>query len=211
MLIPAFMGFGETGALAVPTYIAGPGASSVASLVLGGAPIEVGDIVVFGGGNSSATTRAPVAPLTDTLGESKAGTSMFMGVGIGVLSSATQTLEFDGVMQRLRCGIWRGSTRINDYAITFGTGTSATMDALDVDDPNCACWDFVYIETASITIGDPSNLVNISGNTSGASWRTSRTADGAGVGAGATFTPGACSLSSSTNWMRLSAIISPVP
>lgn len=211
MIIPCFGGFDVAAALAVPTYISGPGGSSVSSIVLTGAPVAIGDLCIAVGGNSSTSSRTPTAPLADALGESKAGTSCFGVIGVTVLTSDTQTLTFSGIVQRFRTGIWRGSSRLSDYQVSVGTGTSATQGALTTDDVNCACWDFVYTPTATITIGDPSNLTNISGNTSGASWRSARTADGVGVGVVGTFTPGAVSLSSSVNWVRISAIVSPVP
>lgn len=212
MIIPCFGGFDVATAYSVPTYISGPGGSSVSSIVLAGSPIAVDDICIAVGGNSSTSARTPTAPLADALGESKAGTSSFGVIGVTVLTSNTQTLTFSGIVQRFRTGIWRGSSRLADYAVSVGTGTSATQAALTSDDVNCACWDFVYTPTGGVAIGDPSNLgTNINGNTSGASWRSARTSDGVGVGVVGSFTPGAVSLDSSVNWVRISALVSPVP
>ena len=104
-------------------------------------------------------------------------------------------------MTRLKAIVLREAGRVIDCKVSSGTGTAIPAQAAVNVTPRAIVYDYVYCETAGLTITPPANVpVALSSSGSGASWGDRRTD---AIGIDGTFTPGAAVLSGSGgDWVR---------
>ena len=200
MIFAPFFSHRNTGGTAPVAFVTAMVGSGVTSLTFDGTPEAVGDLVLYMGCRSTGAVSTPQSPLT-SLYANHNGT---LGACLGwhIMATGSETYSTNNSMTRPRAVVLRNATTIDDWEVTYGTGTSATQSALTLTDDRSFVQDMVFSSTAGLTMGDPANMTFQSGSSSGNTWRAATAAPGSG-----SFTPGAVSLSSSAPWVRLTVAV----
>lgn len=162
-----------------------------------------GDFAVLVGASNTPSNRTVSAPLSLHRGTAEPNTSVL--VASGVLSGA-DVLTTSVSMSRLRALVFRNAGRVLDFKVSSGNGTAIPAQAALNVTPRSVVYDYIYCETAGLTITPPANMpVSLSSNSSGVSWGDRRT-DALGITG--TFVPGAAAFSGSGgDWVRISVAV----